>query len=483
MRPGPNILSRETPPARSAAIDVGRTFWVGLAEKGSSEDAPKPLRSLDDFTRNFGQRLSTSVLYDAVEEFFREGGGELLISRVLGTAPISAFVDLSDGTGPSLRVSAESPGSWGNALNVQVTAGDAGGEFKLVITHDTDTTINYTSPSLVDKAAAIAWAATDQYIRCSDVNPAKTDPSVVAAQSLATGTDDSGTIADAHWLTALNAFPRDLGPGQVAAPGRTTTAGIQQLYAHAKANGRYAVPDHADVSSDTTLKSNAAAARNADARYGFQPFAPWLKIPGLTSGTTRTVPPSALVCAVISRNDGQGHSPNEAAAGELGKAQYATDVSQPAWTDTQRESMNAAGVNVIRLLNGRITIYGYRSMVAPVTDPKWVNAGNGRLWMAIAAKANAIAENFVFRQLDGRRTTIAEFGGILTGMLLPYWESGSLYGESARDAFNVDVGPAVNTDLTISDGQLKAVLSLRISPFAEMVTIEIVKVAPTEAVA
>jgi hypothetical protein len=72
---------------------------------------------------------------------------------------------------------------------------------------------------------------------------------------------------------------------------------------------------------------------------------------------------------------------------------------------------------------------------------------------------------------------IAQFGGDLTGMLVPYYEAGALFGSSVDDAFYVDVGPTINTLATIAAGELHALLALRMSPFAEYVVIDIVKVA------
>jgi hypothetical protein len=60
--------------------------------------------------------------------------------------------------------------------------------------------------------------------------------------------------------------------------------------------------------------------------------------------------------------------------------------------------------------------------------------------------------------------------------------AGSLYGDTADEAFSVNVGTQVNTPETIAEGVLKAVISLKMSPAAERVQIEIVKVSNTEAV-
>ena len=104
------------------------------------------------------------------------------------------------------------------------------------------------------------------------------------------------------------------------------------------------------------------------------------------------------------------------------------------------------------------------------------------LRMAIVAKSDAIGEKYVLRQIDGKGRTAAEFAGELSGMLAAYYETGGLYGDTPEEAFRVDVGPAVNTPETLAEGQLRAVLELRMSPMAELVVIEIVKTPITESI-
>src|SRR5918992_5428712 len=102
--------------------------------------------------------------------------------------------------------------------------------------------------------------------------------------------------------------------------------------------------------------------------------------------------------------------------------------------------------------------------------------------MAIAAEGDVIMERFVFRQLDGQKITLGEVEGELTAMLLPYWEAGSLKGETPGEAFNVNVGPTVNTPATEAAGELHAVLSLKMSEMAEVVDLAISKVPSQEVV-
>jgi hypothetical protein len=72
-------------------------------------------------------------------------------------------------------------------------------------------------------------------------------------------------------------------------------------------------------------------------------------------------------------------------------------------------------------------------------------------------------------------------------MLTQFYNDGALFAEPGTDdpttAFEVNVGPAVNTPVTMADGRLCAVLSVRMSPHAELVQIQIVKYAITVALA
>jgi phage tail sheath protein FI len=280
---------------------------------------------------------------------------------------------------------------------------------------------------------------------------------------------------------ALDALTRDMGPGQVfvADPLGTDAATHASLIAHAGANNRIALLDAPADSDATDLEALAGTyVGDVNARYAAL-FAPPAIVPGVTSGTTRTVPYSALEAGIISRNDA-AYNPNVPAAGDLGVSRFALDLGAR-FTDAERESLNAAGVDIARVMWGQVKTYGYRTL-AP-DDTGWLGLGNARLNMEIVAKAEAIGEHYVFAQIDGRRVKISQFGAELTGMLVPYEEAGALYRLDDTAGFFVDVGPAVNTDALLATGELHAVIGLRMSPFAEYVVIEIVKVAADQTLA
>lgn len=280
---------------------------------------------------------------------------------------------------------------------------------------------------------------------------------------------------------ALQRFTRDLGPGQMSVPGRTAPATHLSLAVVAEATNRIALLDGPDTDVVATLNAAATIAgiTTSQERYAAL-FAPWVNVPA-GPGVTRTIAPSAIVAGLMAFNDGRGISPNAPSAGALGESLVATGVSR-SYSDADRTTLNANSVNLLRAMYNGVRVYGYRTLADATNDPNWINLGNARLFMAIQARGDAVAERFVFAQLDGQRTKINEFGGVLSGMLLPFWASGSLYGMTPEEAFSVNVGPNVNTEATIADGQLRANIALKMSPFAEEVVLELVKTRTTEVI-
>lgn len=308
-------------------------------------------------------------------------------------------------------------------------------------------------------------------------------PGATGDLSLVATSDDHASAVDADWAKALAYFTSDLGPGQVAMPGRTTSQSYQDLLTHAKTLNRVALLDGADTPTVATLTAATGALKSlATARYGAF-LAPWCIVPTGTPGVSKTIPPSGIVAGLIARSDASGNDPNVAAAGDNGISQFATDVSQVPFTDTDRDTLNQASVNLIRNMRSTVKLYGYRSLADPTVDTTWEQFTASRLYMALANTLGAVAETFEFDQIDGRGQKIAEFSGALTGALLPFWRDGALYGDSPSHAFAVDVGPSVNTPTTIAAGELHAAVRVRMSPFAEIVVIQVAKVPITQAVA
>lgn len=103
--------------------------------------------------------------------------------------------------------------------------------------------------------------------------------------------------------------------------------------------------------------------------------------------------------------------------------------------------------------------------------------------MAIAARGDAVLRRYVHEQIDGKGVLQGQIAGELGAMLGELYELGAVYGDSPEDAYAVDTGPAVNPPADIAAGKLRAAIAFRASPGAERVTLELTRVAITEAVA
>lgn len=472
--PGTTIRERTAQVSRSQPVLTGTGFLAGRTDRGPSNSAEKCL-SLAEWQRKFGGPIAASTSQQEVEQFFAKGGAVLWFARIVGVAPVSATVVLLDAGGvAALRATVTGPGAWANAYNLAVEAGDAAGEFKLRLTHDTDATVNELSPSFADQTAAIAWAATNEVYHLA-TQASAADPAVVAAQSFAGGTEDAGSISDATALAALSLFRKSYGPGQVGYIGRFTATANGQLADHAKDNNRVAIYTGADSVSKATWIAHAAVVRGLpNGRHGAA-FGPWVNVPAATTGAPPVaLPPTALVMGRIARNDSQGHTANEPSAGDLGVLE-GVDSLRADFSDIDVNDLNAAALNPLIEMDGTHRIYGYRSGVAKASNPDWWQFGNVRLYMQIAAEADRILERFVLRQIDGKGLLFAELEGVLTKMVLHFYEAGSLYGRTPGEAFFVDTSPAINTAETIRNAEIHAAIELTMSSMGENVILDIIK--------
>jgi hypothetical protein len=473
--PGVTVTVRDAAPPRSAPTDTDTWFIAGFAEKGPT--TPQLIEGISDYMAVFGGRVTYGLLYDALDAFFHEGGSKAYVARVLGPSPVLATHTFETATSTdSIVVNAKSYGDWGNSLSVEVT--HDGGDYVLAISLDGD--LVETSPLLTTQQDAADWSAGSAYVDIT-VGSGSGIPAAATA-SLAGGTDDHANATDTQWNTAIGVFDPNLGPGQVSMPGRTTSTAHANLLAHAQANNRIAILDFSDTASASTLATAAATDRTADgARFGAG-FAPWAIIPGIVAATTRTVPYSAIAAGIIARNDRDGIDPNIPSAGiRNGVAQYAIGLTQ-SYDAADRATLNDAGVDVAIVKNGAVTTYGYRTLVDPDSDLEHVPLSNARLEMLIVALANAIGDSYVFAQIDGRGFTLSDFSGDLAAMLQQQYEAGALYGNTAADAYAVNVTDPVNTPETAAAFQLNAQLLVRYSKFGEQVGIFITRTAITEAI-
>lgn len=475
-RPGTNVNVLDALPPRSAPTTTDIAFIVGISDQGPL--GPDLVTSLTDFHNRYGARISYGTLYDNVEAYFREGGSRAYLSRVVGPAAVAASRTLNDGAAAAtLKVSAMSPGAWGNNLTVQIATVTGG----YTITIRNGTTILEVSPTLADKTAALDWGAQAKNVAVTVAGAGGT-PATLAATALSGGTDDHASITDADWLVALNRFAKTLGPGQVLAPGNISTTTRANVAQHCKTNNRRGLVDGLDTSVVASLTSDAAAVRAAagadTARY-ISYWGNWLRIGGVTPNTTREVAPSAVVAGLIARSDIAGNPVGRPAANQNGRTRAVNELNIE-FSQTDLATLYASQVNIfVNGYNG-ITAYGDASLADPTSDPLWVGYASNRTVMTAAARGDAILASHVFDVIDGERHLFTKLGGELVAMLIPLWEEGSLFGATFDEAARVDTGDDVNTPQTIAAREVHATMAVKPAGAADFIELNLVRTATTE---
>jgi len=510
----PGVSVNVTAASANTSVSNPTGQWFVIGNASGPQNIPFSVTSLTDFTTYFGKivngqltgrysvtpgatLLDSTVLYDSLDVFFREGGQQAFVSLLApasgGTAAISTL-----GTNVYTAVST---GTWANAASGTGANGVIITISNVTISGNTSYTVNVSyngnsianSPALYSETDIKNWLnslPTAQKLVSVATSGSSTalpssNTSVIVYMGSGTGSTAGADAAtsDTSITAALAAFTSDLGVGQVSYPGATTSAAYLALTNHAQSNNRVAILDAANGNSASTTISAVQTLQGAavDPSYAAM-FSPWIVVPGVTNSNpsgassvtfNRTVPPSALAAGKMALNDITSDTNAPAAGSQGGASRYATAVTST-FTATDRASLNAAGVNVIRLIPtlNQIAIYGFRSCAF---DANWVFLNNVRFRMQITYDFDQISEGFLFSEIDGKGHLFSQFNGALAGRCQFYWLRGSLYGNTPQAAFAVNTGPQVNTPATIAAGQLNAQVALKMSPMAEFVIINVTK--------
>ena len=494
---GVQVLTSETPPATTSNTSTANAFFVGVADWGGSgaTGVNTPVSNLAQAAAVIGgpqgtglpansRTATNATLFDALDVYFREGGGTAYISRVLGASG-NASATLALAPSAALTFTAQYSGVGGNNIFIACTNNSTTYTITL---QDANGNVLATSPALSTLAAGVSWAATTGLVTA--VSSGSTLPSTASATQM-TGGSNGTTPTLTQWTTAINSFGSALGPGQILAPGQTNTAlsGIwSALTTHASANNRYAICDETDGASVATIQSDitTAALSTALENYG-ECWAGNLVIPGVVPGTTRSVPPSPVIAACCARADATGN-PNIATAGVNMALNYATVAativsgSNSTYSLADAGTLAASGVNTFQLRNGLMEPYGLTSLLPPASDAIYWQANHGRLRMALVWRMQVVAEPYVFSQVDGQGATVAAFTSSIQNELLTFFKASALYGVNPSDAFSVNTGPAINTPALLAAGQLTAQTTVRLSPDVQLVLITQNAVPITQAI-
>jgi hypothetical protein len=277
---------------------------------------------------------------------------------------------------------------------------------------------------------------------------------------------------------ALALFTANFGHGQVAAPYETPgTTAWTKLRAHAVNMRRFALYDVA-LADDTAAELTTAGGGLIDNdEYGMC-VGPWANIPapaGTIGGGSRQVPASAAVAALIARADALGN-PNRAAAGRDFPLQYVDSfVYTP--TDDELSNLLNAGVNLFVDRFGVLQLEGFQTNLAQnVDNPFWqANASRARMWLV--ARAESLGQTYRFKPITV--SLLRKLTHDLDSLCLELWGVDGLYGETAAEAFATDASATINSDSSVAQGDIHAVVEAKFSMHTKRVLIDLVSIPIT----
>jgi hypothetical protein len=492
MRIGVNVTTSELPPASGSQFNTGAAYMVGRGDSGPVGQYVQCL-SISDVTNAIGPRSSTnSVLWDSADVYFREGGGILYISRVVGpSGVVNASITLQDAAAhPTVFFTATYPGAFGNTLEASVVVSSP--NYTVLVEDSNGNTLETHGPYLTSAGNAPLLASASAYgafTQASGSGFTSAAPTTLAATALTGGADNYSSATLTNWQAALAAFTLALGPGQVSAPGMTNTAlsGIwSALGVHAQTFNRVAICDMRDQQTATTVITDLGSFGTSGVGSYCAFWAGQVLVPSSTGtpGVTRTVPASAVISALCAQVDATGN-PNQAAAGDSYPLQYVQQftgtLGAPLYGQSDIDTLNAAGVNTWNTVFGVRQNYGFSSSVLQSTDTIYWQFNHARLRMSLEADSQVIGQPFVFSQLS--QTDITAFGSDLAANAADYVTSkafSTIAPDGSTDqGFVVNTASPINTATTMAAGQLNAVLSYRPAPFAQLVDIQLAAVPAT----
>jgi hypothetical protein len=180
----------------------------------------------------------------------------------------------------------------------------------------------------------------------------------------------------------------------------------------------------------------------------------------------------------MARVDAATGSPDNAAAGDLGRAQYVIGLAQ-AFSPSDREALNDAGFNVSIMDEDIPTTMGWRTLADPVAEPGWTPLSSARLMLGLGAGAKKILKRYLFKKLVASGTTVGHAKtDIENEVIKPAYEDEALYGLTEAEAAQVTVTQDVNpTNGAI--GSITATIVAIPTGFAEEIELVVVETNQT----
>lgn len=470
--------SVRTGPATTNTSPVASWFVVGLTQRGPAATA-RLVTSIADYETVFGEYASYGAVYQQVQTFFEEGGAEVYVSRVVGASATAGTLAVPNTTaGTALTLTATGPGEWSQNLEVTLTALGSGKTLKAYLGGD----LVYNSGEVANAQALVnkitGSSVATKYFTASIGSGTFAD--ISSATAFSAGDDDRAAIVDQDWLDAMDAFGSELGAGAVSLPGFVTSGNAESIHAsvleHCYTNHRTAI---LSVPEDYTASEAGDHAESMSAydyaEYGGL-FYPWVDM-SLDDGTALTISPEGYVAAKRSVAYNRV-GPWSAYAGLVTQSNFITGLSESI-SKTTGDALDEQRCNALRIINGAVRVYGFRSLSSDEDNYRFLNARE--MLNFVVVQAEEVLEDLVFSPIDGRNALFTQVKGRLTGLLEPIRIAGGLYeafdatGKRIDYGYSVVVSDAINPVSQLAGGLVRARVGIRVSSIGDQIQVDVTK--------
>ena len=465
-------------------VPSGVLHIAAVTAKGPTSRAVL-VTSLAQYQAVFGGLTpSTADGFFTAAGFFEEGGAKLAVSRLVGPAATKGVLTLKDTAGvDTVKVEAVDPGPASTDLHVTTFTTDAGFTVRVVSAETEGVLAEFTG--LSSPADLVAAAAGNPVVKLTSLGSTTTapgnNPAVITDVALSAGTDDRGSITT---QTVLDALDRNGGinpGGAVAAPGWSATQVGAGLLAHSRKHNTVALLAGSVTDTPTTLANTAdTLSKTGDGEYGAL-FHPWLTIPDGTR--TRNVSPEGAIAGVRARVHQNGFW--RIPAGDPGVFRWVKSTVIP--VDTALNNTLAKSlVNGIATRGTRVGPYNWSSLSTDRDNLGFLAARDvlNNLNVAITAAL----EPFVWSVIDYRQHLVGQVEAAVVGVLDPIAKADGFFPLPSGDGTSTDPGYSVSVDTSIGSptvvgaNELVVRAAVRLAPYAQLISVEIIKVALTASV-
>lgn len=486
MRPGvyvtESVLATPIPPEQPT-----QAAGALVAPLPSGPTSPTLITSWYGFSRIFGPLNRDYEATFAANMFFRSGGRELYVTRVVREDASTAQVDLlaNDDTTPWITFSAKSPGTYGNTLRIRVTKninnlydievlqeagtlGDVSDDTVLESYTNLDL-VTFGNSELVDvinvrsQFINATWGVYDEALAL---------PTTISVMPLVGGGDggDESDFTYSAALTALGQVDRTL---VLFSPGNTTTATLSAMVDFAEANGHFVVIDTpANLTTDLAVDYAESVVAAAGATNHAAIYYPHLWVTDSTSrsrNALRKVAPSgAVVGMMLGIDNSQG----------VFKAPAGTDAVLPGVVSIERTltanelealNNNVTPVNAIRVAAGVGPVVMGARTLNQTQSTRYVNIRRTLLFLTKEMKSKL--EFALFR--NNEPVLWGQMQTVLDAYLDQFWSAGGLRGNTKEQAFYVKIDRENNTPDDIVNGVVNVEVGVALQYPAEFIKIKL----------